>query len=239
MNRYEDEGMLRRHRVSIQLTANELEMLKEYKIQIRAPSLSGAIVTLLKTAAKLLQSCSTFEETNNERKESNKEKEETKKELDLSHSHSREDFEILVSWLSDNEQWLGNLCRQNRMEIRGTAAETLRQQMQEFFEWLQYLGEDIQRKGRDDTRRHFATWLPKHLKTPTESRMYGRTESRTFKGVPTLSPEQLADQLRTKRRREEASDQLLAQYDEIAQKAVSYKEFKTFNNQPTKTSRGD
>ena len=137
----------------------------------------------------------------------------------------------MVSWLSDNEQWLGNLCRQNRMEIRGTAAETLRQQMQEFFEWLQYLGEDIQRKGRDDTRRHFATWLPKHLKTPTESRIYGP--------VHPLPPEQIAVQLLNKRRREEASDQLLAQYDEIAQKAVSYKEFKTFNNQPTKTSRGD
>ena len=50
-----------------------------------------------------------------------------------------------------------------------------------------------------------------------------------------IIPEQIAVQLLNKRRREEASDQLLAQYDEIAQKAVSYKEFKTFNNQPTKT----
>ena len=226
MYKYEDEGMKRKNRVYVSLTDDELLMLHNYKIQIRAPSLSMALATLVKNGAKMVQPCTTFQETNNESKERTKENKETNKEPSFSHSHTREDFEILVSWLSDNEQWLGNLCRQNRMEIRGTAAETLRQQMQEFFEWLQYLGEDIQRKGRDDTRRHFATWLPKHLKTPTESRMYGRTESRTFKGVPTLSPEQLADQLRTKRRREEASDQLLAQYDEIAQKAVSYKEFK-------------
>ena len=226
MYKYEDEGMKRKNRVYVSLTDDELLMLHNYKIQIRAPSLSMALATLVKNGAKMVQPCTTFQETNNESKERTKENKETNKEPSFSHSHTREDFEILVSWLSDNEQWLGNLCRQNRMEIRGTAAETLRQQMQEFFEWLQYLGEDIQRTGRDDTRRHFATWLPKHLKTPTESRMYGRTESRTFKGVPTLSPEQLADQLRTKRRREEASDQLLAQYDEIAQKAVSYKEFK-------------
>ena len=231
MFKYDDEGMKRKNRVYVSLTDDELLMLHNYKIQIRAPSLSMTLATLVKNGAKMVQPCTTFQETNNESKERTKENKETNKEPSFSHSHTREDFEILVSWLSDNEQWLGNLCRQNRMEIRGTAAETLRQQMQEFFGWLQYLGEDIQRKGRDDTRRHFATWLPKHLKTPTESRIYGP--------VHPLPPEQIAVQLLNKRRREEASDQLLAQYDEIAQKAVSYKEFKTFNNQPTKTSRGD
>jgi len=64
--------------------------------------------------------------------------------------------------------------------------------------------------------------LPKRLAT-WQSREMARSNGRT---AQPLSPEQIADQLRTKRRREEASDQLLAQYDEIAQNAVSYKDFK-------------
>jgi hypothetical protein len=233
MHKYDDESMVRRLDVHIRLTEEEHQLLKQYGIQIRAPNLTKAARKAMLFGIKMWSKCGqnvvTFEETNNESKERTKESKETKKELSLSHSHTREDFEILVSWLSDNEQWLGNLCRQNRLEIRGTAAETLQQQMQEFFDWLLYLGEDIQRKGRDDTRRHFATWLPKHLTPPTKPR------EQSYRRVPALSPEQIADQLQTKRRREEASDQLLAQYDELAQKAVSYKEFKTFNNQPTKT----
>ena len=231
MNKYEDGSMVKQCRVQAYLTQEEHEMLKEYGIQIRAPSVASAareaILRTIKSESKVTQNQLTFEETNNERKERSKEKKETKKEPDYSLTHTREDLEILVSWLSDNEQWLGNLCRQNRLEIRGTATETLRPRMQEFFEWLQYLGEDIHRKGLDDTRRHFATWLPKHLKVPTEARNYGKTEARTYGGAPSLSAEQMADQLRAKRRREEATEELLRQFDDAQANAVSYKEFIT------------
>jgi len=83
MFKYEDEGMKRKNRVYVSLTDDELLMLHNYKIQIRAPSLSMALATLVKNGAKMVQLCTNFQETNNERKERSKEKEETKKEFCL------------------------------------------------------------------------------------------------------------------------------------------------------------
>ena len=219
MNRYEDEGMLRRHRVSIQLTANELEMLKEYKIQIRAPSLSGAIVTLLKTAAKLLQSCSTFEETNNERKERSKEKEETKKELclvDLAIDDASRDATNAKKNLSLEERKNAFWQRLVPYIQKGTYPQEM---VAAFYRYWTEINENGRRMRFEKEKTYE---LPKRLAT-WQSREMARSNGRT---AQPLSPEQIADQLRTKRRREEASDQLLAQYDEIAQNAVSYKDFK-------------
>ena len=78
MNKYEDESMVKQCRVQAYLTREELEMLKEYGIQIRAPSVASAareaILRTLKSESKATQNQLTFEETNNERKERSKEK---------------------------------------------------------------------------------------------------------------------------------------------------------------------
>jgi len=148
-------------------------------------------------------------------KERSKEKEKNSFTLECEYSHTREDFQIFFSWLSDDEQWRSNLCQQNRIKFQGTAAETLRPQMQQFLDWLLYLGEDLNRKGRDDTRKHFASWLPKHLPAtncPPEL-------------AYNCPPAQLAEQQAAKQAREQASEALFQQYDNDRENAVSYADY--------------
>jgi hypothetical protein len=219
MFKYEDEGMKRKNRVYVSLTDDELLMLHNYKIQIRAPSLSMALATLVKNGAKMVQLCTNFQETNNERKERSKEKEETKKELclvDLAIDDASRDATNAKKNLSLEERKNAFWQRLVPYIQKGTYPQEM---VAAFYRYWTEINENGRRMRFEKEKTYE---LPKRLAT-WQSREMARSNGRT---AQPLSPEQIADQLRTKRRREEASDQLLAQYDEIAQNAVSYKDFK-------------
>ena len=230
MNKYEDESMVKQCRVQAYLTREELEMLKEYGIQIRAPSVASAareaILRTLKSESKVTQNQLTFEETNNERKERSKEKEETKKELclvDLAIDDASRDATNAKKNLSLEERKNAFWQRLVPYIQRGTYPQEM---VAAFYRYWTEINENGRRMRFEKEKtyelpKRLATWHQREV-----ARSYGKTESRNYGPAQPLSPEQIADQLRTKRRREEASDQLLAQYDEIAQNAVSYKDFK-------------
>ena len=71
-----------------------------------------------------------------------------------------------------------------------------------------------------ELRRRLATWRQREV-----ARNHGRTESRYYGGVR-LSAEQVQEQALAKRRREEATEALLRQFDEARAAAVSYREMK-------------
>ena len=91
-------------------------------------------------------------------------------------------------------------------------AAALQPYMQEFVKGLIECGEDFYVKGRADTKKHFAAWLPKYrLKQQT-----ARTTNFSRFNPPPLTPEQAAeDQLKKRRRLEHAAEQL-AQLDRQA-----------------------
>ena len=222
MFKYEDEGMKRKNRVYVSLTDDELLMLHNYKIQIRAPSLSMALATLVKNGAKMVQLCTNFQETNNERKERSKEKEETKKEfclVDLAIDDASRDATNAKKNLSLEERKNAFWQRLVPYIQKGTYPQEM---VAAFYRYWTEINENGRRMRFEKEKtyelpKRLATWHQREV-----ARSYGKTESRNYGSAQPLSPEQLADQLRTKRRREEASDQLLAHFDEMAHNAVPY-----------------
>ena len=153
----------------IRLTEEEHQLLTQYGVRIRAPSLSTAARKAMLFGIKMWTKCGqnvdTFQETNNERKERTKEKEETNKELlSTSSTRARED---LFSWLTDNEETMRALCMREKITVPepGTANE-LRRALQpfidEFIDGLISDGEDLYLKTRQDTKHHFSSWLRKY-----------------------------------------------------------------------------
>ena len=230
MFKYDDESMVRRLDVHIRLTEEEHQLLKQYGVQIRAPNLTKAARKAMLFGIKMWSKCGqnvvTFEETNNERKESNKEKEETKKELclvDLAIDDASRDATNAKKNLSLEERKNAFWQRLVPYIQKGTYPQEM---VAAFYRYWTEINENGRRMRFEKEKtyelpKRLATWHQREV-----ARSYGKTESRNYGPAQPLSPEQIADQLRTKRRREEASDQLLAQYDEIAQNAVSYKDFK-------------
>lgn len=223
MNKYEDEGMVRKHRIYIRLNDEEFLLLEQYRQQTRAPNNAQAIIDaalqIFKGAAKQRLNSGSFQETNNERKERSKEKEETKKELclvDLAIDDASRDATNAKKNLSLEERKNAFWQRLVPYIHRGTYPQEM---VAAFYRYWTEINENGRRMRFEKEKTYE---LPKRLAT-----WQSREMARNNRGpAQPLSPEQIADQLRTKRRREEASDQLLAQYDEIAQNAVSYKDFK-------------
>ena len=230
MFKYEDEGMVRKHRIYIRLNDEEFLLLEQYRQQTRAPNNAQAIIDaalqIFKGAAKQRLNSGSFEETNNERKERSKEKEETKKELclvDLAIDDASRDAINAKKNLSLEERKNAFWQRLVPYIQKGTYPQEM---VAAFYRYWTEINENGRRMRFEQEKiyelpKRLATWHQREV-----ARSYGKTESRNYGPAQPLSPEQIADQLRTKRRREEASDQLLAQYDEIAQNAVSYKDFK-------------
>ena len=227
MNKYEDEAMKRKHRLTIGLTDFEFRKLKEYQIQIRAPSLSAAILSLLKTDAKLMQSCITFEESNNERKESSKEKKEINKELfslvDLRIDDASRDATNAKKKLTVEER--KNLFWQRLVPYVQSGKYT-REMVTDFY---LYWTESNERGLRMRFEMEKIFELPRRLAT-WKKRDDARNSHPKIGGVPagggsmirSLSPEQLQEQMLSKRRREQATEDLLRQYDENRAAAVAY-----------------
>ena len=230
MNRYNDERLVRKHRIYIRLNDEELQLLEQYRQQTRAPNnaqaIIEAVIPILKGAAKEPLFSRSFEEKNNERKERSKEKEETKKELclvDLAIDDASRDATNAKKNLSLEERKNAFWQRLVPYIQKGTYPQEM---VAAFYRYWTEINENGRRMRFEKEKtyelpKRLATWHQREV-----ARSYGKTESRNYGPAQPLSPEQIADQLRTKRRREEASDQLLAQYDEIAQNAVSYKDFK-------------
>lgn len=90
------------------------------------------------------------------------------------HAHTHEeDFEIVLEWLTDNEDGLEQvLCRNKLITYKMTKqemVEIIRPYAQEYYkQQLMNGGDDIQRRGRRDIKTHFTQWLPKHLKRQQE-----------------------------------------------------------------------
>ena len=218
MNKYEDGSMVKGHRVQVLLTEDEYKSLSVYRQNIRAPSLSGAARELLldglKTYSKDTQNLLTFEETNNERKESNKEKKETKKELCLVEfliDDASRDATNAKKILSLDERKNAFWQRLVPYIEKGLYP---REMVTAFYQYWTELNESG-RRMRFEQEKFYE--LPKRLAT------WKSREPRN-NGLP---PEQMADQLRAKRRREEATEELLRQFDDAQANAVSYKEFIT------------
>ena len=227
MYKYEDEGMRRKNRVYVSLTDSELLMLQNYKIQIRAPSLSMALATLVKNGAKMVQLCTNFEEKNNERKERSKEKEETKKELclvDLAIDDASRDATNAKKNLSLEAR--KNAFWQRLVPFIRNGIYT-REMVTAFYRYWTEINENgrfmrFEKEKTYELPKRLATWHQREV-----ARNYGGAESRNYGGVESLTSEQLQEQMLNKRRREEATEELLRQFDEAQANAVSYKDFKT------------
>ena len=227
MYKYEDEGMRRKNRVYVSLTDSELLMLQNYKIQIRAPSLSMALATLVKNGAKMVQLCTNFEEKNNERKERSKEKEETKKELclvDLAIDDASRDATNAKKNLSLEAR--KNAFWQRLVPFIRNGIYT-REMVTAFYRYWTEINENgrlmrFEKEKTYELPKRLATWHQREV-----ARNYGGAESRNYGGVESLTSEQLQKQMLNKRRREEATEELLRQFDEAQANAVSYKDFKT------------
>ena len=227
MYKYEDEGMRRKNRVYVSLTDSELLMLQNYKIQIRAPSLSMALATLVKNGAKMVQLCTNFEEKNNERKERSKEKEETKKELclvDLAIDDASRDATNAKKNLSLEAR--KNAFWQRLVPFIRNGIYT-REMVTAFYRYWTEINENgrlmrFEKEKTYELPKRLATWRQREV-----ARNYGGAESRNYGGVESLTSEQLQEQMLNKRRREEATEELLRQFDDAQANAVSYKDFKT------------
>ena len=203
----------------VSLTDSELLMLQNYKIQIRAPSLSMALATLVKNGAKMVQLCTNFEEKNNERKERSKEKEETKKELclvDLAIDDASRDATNAKKNLSLEAR--KNAFWQRLVPFIRNGIYT-REMVTAFYRYWTELNENG-RLMRFEQEKFYE--LPKRLATWRQ-----REVARNYGGVESLTSEQLQEQMLNKRRREEATEELLRQFDDAQANAVSYKDFKT------------
>jgi len=176
MFKYEDEGMKRKNRVYVSLTDDELLMLHNYKIQIRAPSLSMALATLVKNGAKMVQLCTIFQETNNERKERSKEKEETKKELrEEEETRTREILEdgflptadvekgeYVESLLTDNTEHLNALLMLCHLPPQEDLKAWFKPFIERFRLDLLASGEDLYLLDRGRLKGRFKYWFLKH-----------------------------------------------------------------------------
>lgn len=65
-------------------------------------------------------------------------------------------------WLTKDENWLRILCKNNGLEEQ-MPLETLQPYIERFIYRLEETGQDIINKGATDTKKHFASWLPKYL----------------------------------------------------------------------------
>ena len=215
-------------------------MLKQYGIQIRAPSLAGAareaILKTIKSESKVTQKQLTFEEINNERKESNKEKKEKNKEnclVDSQIDDASHDATNAKKNLSLDERKNAFWQRLVPYIQKGIYP---REMVTAFYQYWTEINEN----GRRMRFEKEATYeLPKRLATwwSREPRNNGRTDARNYGGTPCLSAEQMAEQLRAKRRREQAAEQLLRQYEQAQANAVSYKDYKNNTQSPTRSDQ--
>ena len=76
-------------------------------------------------------------------------------------------------WLTDDPERLRTLCISNDLPPEN-ARETLAPYIRSFLGWLREIGTDFRSKGRADTIRHFAAWLPKYLKI--NNKEYGKNQ---------------------------------------------------------------
>lgn len=79
------------------------------------------------------------------------------------HTHTRA-YETVVGWLTDNEETLKMLFWRARVTVDKSESETLEliaQYIDEYFEQNEF-STDWERKGRTDTKKHFASWVRKH-----------------------------------------------------------------------------
>ena len=137
----------------------------------------------------------------------------------------REDLdekEILFSWLTEREDYLRELAKRNGLLKEGGGGETpetathvelievFRPYIEEFAERLRLEDVDIWLKGRHDTLKHFYSWLPKYIRAKAAP-----PPAQHSRGAPpTLTKEQLDEQLLQKRRRMEKAEELQRQMDE-------------------------
>lgn len=87
------------------------------------------------------------------------------------HTHTRE--EVVIGWITDNEEGLLLLLKQcglvDRLITPDQAKEIVAPYARTFYEQLQMTGlEDINRIGRIGIKTHFTRWLPKHLRKQQE-----------------------------------------------------------------------
>ena len=79
------------------------------------------------------------------------------------HTHTHA-YEMVVGWLTDNEETLKMLFWRARVTVDKSESETLEliaQYIDEYFEQNEF-STDWERKGRTDTKKHFASWVRKH-----------------------------------------------------------------------------
>ena len=193
MNKYEDEGLLRRKRLNLRLTEEEMNCFRKYQQQARAPSLSIAVREAALTEAKRCQNGAKTGTGLKENKESNKENKEKSLSLEKNALTHAQDLNFYISWITDDER--------------------LRPYAEEFVRGLLAAGEDLEKRGAADLRRHFRNWLPKYqAKREIDSRKTAALE------VERKKPDyQIDEQMLMKRRREEQAAELQRKLD--AQKA--------------------
>lgn len=83
-------------------------------------------------------------------------------------------------WLTKDENWLRILCKNNGLEEQ-TPLETLQPYIERFIYRLEETGQDIINKGATDTKKHFASWLPKFKLLNIEQNEYSKDFSRRNK----------------------------------------------------------
>ena len=231
MNRNNDERLVRKHRIYIRLNDEELQLLEQYRQQTRAPNNAQAnieaVIPILKGAAKEPLFSRSFEEKNNERKERSKEKEETTKELclvDLAIDDASRDATNAKKNLSLDAR--KNAFWQRLVPFIRNGIYT-REMVTAFYRYWTEINENgrlmrFEQEKFYELPKRLATWRQREV-----ARNYGGAESRNYGGVESLTSEQLQEQMLNKRRREEATEELLRQFDDAQANAVSYKDFKT------------
>ena len=85
------------------------------------------------------------------------------------HTHTREEVDKVLEWVTDNEDGLQQMLYRNQLIFGLTPKqdmiEIIKPYVQEYYEQqLMNGGDDITRRGRRDIKQHFSQWLPKHLK---------------------------------------------------------------------------
>ena len=142
MNKYTDTTLIKKNRLQIRWTDEELQLIAQYMQQTRAPSLSALIRKVMLSEAKRHLNVIKMDDNFQETKESGKEnKEITPTHEKNAHTHAR-DLNFYVSWITDNASQ------------RPLAEEFLRGRLT--------AGEDLEQKGAAELKKHFGRWLPKY-----------------------------------------------------------------------------
>ena len=161
-------------------------------------------------------------------KEKNQKKEEIQQGIILSSTTTKNSELVLFEWLTADAEYVHLLCKVYELVPEGGASqeaeiEVLRPFILHFHDWLNAKRVNLQKKGAADCQDHFLRWMSSQVKrakaaagvsTPSPSGDSPCLRRRVSTAQPSLTQEQLNEQMLQKQRRMEQAEELQRHLEE-------------------------